>query len=451
MTHATQDAATGPAPVHFLVTFWGRKYRDWFLRFTVASLLAPGNAPALQERRAMRLAIATTQADWEALTADANFRALARIVEPVLHAFPADSDGMQKYHRMSLGHRMLTQACFEAGAVGINLNPDTLVPDGCVAEALRIVDTGAKVVMCTAVRFDLDGIEAELAAQGRLAADRPLVVSRREAVDLGLRNLHTETQAGNWDAAHFGELGAMHGKNHYPICCYWEVPDKRGIYILTHNWAPFAIDYSRFERHATETFRQWTLDGDYIYANLGDAAEIGRDVHVVEDSDSLFLLGMTPADDERCPAPFYWWKAAPVLGNWAKGYLLNRVVHDKRGVDPLRRRMYPIGAKWHRDAIDDSWAPVLKRANGIVGDFLDRDLDLAANGATGHHAWRAWWYRRVQGRLMAGHTLPWELPHLLRGPAIRLVLYPRAIWRALAGDPQARARIVARLRALLGR
>lgn len=430
-----------PAPAHFLVVFWGRKYRDWFLRYTAASLLAPGNAPALRDKARARLRIATTRKDWDALFADANFRALAKIVEPVLHEFPADSVALHKYHRMSLGHRMLTQACFDSRAVGINLNPDTLVPDGSIAEAERLVAAGAKVVMCTAVRFDLDGIEAELLRRGRIAPGAPLILSKREAVDIGLSNLHTETQAGNWDAAHFGELGEMHGKNHYPVCCYWEVPGGRGLYILTHNWAPFAIDYSRFDRHDSSTFDQWTLDGDYIHANLGSDADIGRDVHVVEDSDSLFLLGMTPADDERCPAPYYWWKSLPVLGRWAKGYLLNRVVYDKRGVDPLRRSIYPIGAKWHRRDIDAAWTPVLARANGIVRDFLDRDLGTAARG---RHAWRAWWYRAVQERLMRG--LPWPEFLGLGLAARKLRLYARAVLLAWRGDANARARISARLR-----
>ncbi len=458
MASDTQDQGPSAPPFYFLVTFWGRKYRDWFLKFTVASLLAPGNAPALDDLPRARFLIATTREDWDALFENPNFRQLAALVKPELLEFPPESAALHKYFRMSLGHKMLTQACFHARAVGINLNPDTLVPDGCLAEAQRIVKGGCKVVMCTAVRFDLDAIEAELRVRGRLADDRPAVVSRREAVEIGLRNFHSETRAGNWDAAHFGELGAMHGKNHYPICCYWQVPQARGVYILTHNWAPFAINYARFERHNTETFAQWTLDGDYIFANLGEAAEIGRDVHVVTDSDSIFLLGMTPADDERCPAPFYWWKSLPVLGRWAKGFLLNRVVYDYRGVDPLRRRIYPLGARWHQGDLDEAWAPVLRRAGAIVRDYLERDLDVGAEaegrpavaiagGRLKRHFPRIWWYRIVRHRLMEGRML---FPSFLPGFRRFLSIYVRAVWLSLRGDANARGRIRSRLMKLVG-
>ena len=118
------------------------------------------------------------------------------------------------------------------------------MPDGCVAEAQRLVTAGKRVVLCTAIRFEMEGIEKELIARGlRRQPNEPLTISRRQAVEIGLRNLHSESRAGKWEAPYFGELNQAHGRNQLPTCCYWSIPKEDGILIFTHNWAPFVINF----------------------------------------------------------------------------------------------------------------------------------------------------------------------------------------------------------------
>ena len=46
------------------VTFWGEEYRRYFLDFCLASLLAPGNLPDIDDKEAARLLIATNDRDF---------------------------------------------------------------------------------------------------------------------------------------------------------------------------------------------------------------------------------------------------------------------------------------------------------------------------------------------------------------------------------------------------
>jgi hypothetical protein len=359
-------------PFYFIVTFWGERYRDWFCRFPLASLLSPNNIPALKNKDESRFLICTTHDDWEALQDEPNFRLLTSHIEPVFLELPLMPSTTHKYNRMSLGHEMLTQRCFEAGAVAIYTCPDTLIPDGCVAEAQCLVEEGARVVLCTAIRFELDGIEQELKRRGLLESGKPITISRREAVAIGLHNLHSESQAGEWDVPYFGELNQAHGRNHFPTCCFWRVPSEEGIYIVTHNWAPFVINYSGMDDHNVETFKHWAIDGDYIHKNFGDL-RIGQEIRVIEDSDNIVLIGMTPRDEMAIKPRHHWWQSLPIVGEWSKGFILNQAVFDYY-TDSLRRSIYSKGVRWHTGDLSAKWEPVERRAQAIIAEYMVHDL-----------------------------------------------------------------------------
>ena len=70
-------------PFYFIVSFWGKEFREHFLRLSAASLLAPGNVPSLSNRDDSRLFICTTQNDWSAIQGDPIFRQLTSFIEPI--------------------------------------------------------------------------------------------------------------------------------------------------------------------------------------------------------------------------------------------------------------------------------------------------------------------------------------------------------------------------------
>ncbi len=67
-------------------------------------------------------------------------------------------------------------------------------------------------------------------------------------------------------------------------------PGEDGILLHSLSWAPLLFDYGAIGEHDTSTFDQWTLDGDYLYNNTQG---LNR-VHVVQDSDELFLSSWGP-------------------------------------------------------------------------------------------------------------------------------------------------------------
>lgn len=364
----------GVEPLYFIVVFWGKRYRNWFCRYTLASLLSPNNIPSLQGVRNCRFLICTTKSDWNALQREPLFHRLRKFIEPSLILLPPVTAATirHKYVRMSLGHKLLTNNCFKDRAIAIYTCPDTIIPDGCVKEANRLIQAGKRVVLCTAIRFEMDGVERDIRKGGIRKPDQPLAVSRRQAVEIGLRNLHSESRAGEWDAPNFGELNPRHFQNHFPTCCYWRMPREVGIVIFTHNWAPFAINFATLAEHDTRSFEQWAIDGDYVYRNFKPGV-LGQDIHVVNDSDSIILLGLTPRDEMATRNVSYFWQRWPIVGQWSKGFILNKAVFSPY-LDELRRGIYNIPVLWHSCELSAESVETKRRAQSILSKFTNIDL-----------------------------------------------------------------------------
>lgn len=450
--------ARAPASLCFVVTFWGAKFRTWFCKYAVSSLMAPNNIPALTElgiAANARFLICTTTEDWDALNSDPIFQSMTKLIHVAFLPLPEDKLGRHKYWRMSAGHKILLRRCHELRTVAVYLACDTVFPDGTVREIVRLVREGKHVALCTAVRFAMAGVERELVESGRLVSGRPLTLSKREAVAVGLRNLHPETLAGKWGAENFGNLALEHNWQEFLSCCYWEVSGEEGIIILTHNWAPIFIDFSRIEKYDDTTLENWAIDGDYINRNFGHA-RIGEEVYVVSDSDSLFLLGLTP-EDEMVPIPArtsWWWKH-PTIGEWSRGFILNQTAFE-RYTDPLRRRIYGHRVRWHARDLSPAWADVEQTVDKLALEYLRRDLTSMAGvlasvrrADTALGVVRRW----VPGRML--WYLTFLIPRLqirqfMRPPerqrALQIVRYHARRW-LLAGIPLGRAKVKAALSA----
>ena len=71
------------ARYYLVVTLWGAEFRGYFLDLCLASLLAPGNAPALRSGGDdARLLICTTRADWDEIQKDATFQRATEFLTP---------------------------------------------------------------------------------------------------------------------------------------------------------------------------------------------------------------------------------------------------------------------------------------------------------------------------------------------------------------------------------
>ena len=137
---ATSKTPDIRAPFYFICVFWGERYWREFCRLCLASMLAPGNIPSLDEeiRASSRFVIVTTTADWEALQDDPTFVLMKSHIEPLFIELPRPCDGDSKMNIMSRGHALASEAAFRARACGVYLTPDLVLSDGSVLALQRL-------------------------------------------------------------------------------------------------------------------------------------------------------------------------------------------------------------------------------------------------------------------------------------------------------------------------
>jgi hypothetical protein len=359
---------------YFLITFWGRAFADITCRYALASLLSENNIPKMHGREHARFLVCAPASAWDYLRTQPIFGKLQQHIAIEWLENNEKFPGEHKYIRMSRGHALLTERAFRDGAKAININPDSVYPDGSISEVQRLSAWGKKVVLCTAIRFEMEGVEGELRARGKIDNDGTIVVSKREAVRIGLRHLHAESAASDWSASNFGRLHPDHGRSHFLTCCLWKSRNDDDAVIVTHNWSPFLIDFAALKFHNVGALDGRALDGNYIFENFW-TDELKHLIHVVDDSDSLFLLGLTPRADMVPPNDRCWWKDAPILGQWARGYILNRTVFDP-GIDELRRIIYMRPVKWHATEPTAELQQLTCRAEEILQQYATRPLPI---------------------------------------------------------------------------
>jgi hypothetical protein len=331
--------APGAAPLVFYFTaiFWGGQYRQYFLDLLVASLLAPGNIPSLRNREDSRFVICTTATDWAAVQEAPAFQELARFIQPIWIEIPYPEPGANKMLSMSKGHMLVSELAYAARALGVFVTPDLVLSDGSVRRLQELAEQKIAVVLCAALRFTYEGCIPELRRRGFLAPGMPLTISGRQLMEIACANLHSETLRFDIAARDFAE---------WPSAVLWRVSP---VDVLVHSfsWAPLLVDYAQLGGHSTTTFDNWTLDGDYIYANFGDDT---RRVHVVTDSDEIALVSFTQeAEHTFLPLQPRSLFDFPVIGYLVKLLFTRRFYHSAQ-IDPLKRRIFTKPVRWRGGA-----------------------------------------------------------------------------------------------------
>ena len=397
------------AAFHFIVSFWGEAFRDYFLRLTAASLLAPGNAPSLTNKRDSRLVICTTAEDWAAIQTDPTFVALTTIVTPhfvelrrtvpefvkahilarrhrrgeslpsseqewdevtvtpldvlapdayaELEAIGRDignelsihSHYALRIHFMATGHKSAAIAAHRAGACAVFLAPDMMLSDGAVRTLEEYWRTGVKVVLIPALRFKQEECLEEFAARGLLTPGQPLALAPRELVKLIFRHPHPETECFEYDSRFFCDTATS---------STWRVAGDDGLLLHSFHFGPLLIDYRDLETHHTDYFDQGgTTDGKYIAMHF--PAE--SDIAVVDDSDKVLMASFTPAWEYYYPVTTSLAKRLPLLGPWYKTHLIRKTLYGAMG-DPVKRRYYTRPIRLHSGPLGPNWARVEQRA-----------------------------------------------------------------------------------------
>jgi hypothetical protein len=343
-----QSAISPPAALdrafYFIVVLWGERFRNYFLDFCLASALSPANIPALQASRRSKFLIATTPEDWATLCESPMLRLLERYVEPVYIELRPCPSGQSSYQHMSAGHRTACEMAHRDKAYAVILTPDCMLSEGSVARLEELARGGTQLVLTAALRFGEEPFLANLRKLGVVPGESrgeqgtPLVIAARQMVDAAVNGFHSETLAYEWDAPGIMAISPA---------AWWRVPGENGIVLHSLSWAPVLLDYGAIGDHDTSTFDQWTLDGDYLFNNTKSI----KNIHVVQDSDELFLASWGPLAERAVT------KSRFPFDKYLAGHFFKQSFYSGF-FDPLKRSLFFLPVRWHSKALNDKWSSV---------------------------------------------------------------------------------------------
>ena len=342
------DSTTALRPLYFLVTFWGSTYADCFLDFSLASLMAPGNIPALMRSgRPCRIVICTTRSDIEHLESKPFFREIAAEVPVEFIEFSGPQGNEGKMRTMSRGHAALSSRAHWDRALAVFLSPDMISSANAMACVGRAADEGLKVLLVPAIRYAHEALVERFAKEGIHVGGVPLAVAERKLAEFGLASLHSETRRYEFEQPWFTT---------FPISVYWRTANA--MVLHTFSWWPMLLDYGAIEGpHDQSTFENWTLDGDYLHRNF-DRPE---DTRIIGDSDELMLITLTKESDLSFELKPHW----AMRGELARKVALARCfLHPS--MDPLKRRIFPTATVIHAASVDGDLLALRRRSGEIV-------------------------------------------------------------------------------------
>jgi hypothetical protein len=409
-------------PFHFFVVLWGERFRNYFLDYCVASLLSPGNIPALATRRRSKFLIATRPEDWAAMRETAIFKKLESYVEPVYLEIPPCPPGRAGCEHMSIGHKLACEMSFREQAYAVLAYPDCVFSDGLVARMQELAREGKELVLCAALRFGEEPVLDNLRSRNLLPAESPrdsgvpLAIAARDLAWAAIHGLHPETQSYEWNAPYVGVA---------VFAAWWHVPGEDGMVLHALNWAPLLLDFGAVKKLDTSSLDYWTIDGDFVDRNFGQSDAI----YVVDDSDEAFLASWSPIDEKvegfrPTKFPTNW-----VVREVVRAARLRRLFFGP-AIDPLKRRLFLRTLRWHARPLNAAWKPAECDALQTVSLYIgDASVPHSAS-------WRA----RKFLVLSTGAVLS------IAEPFIHVWVYRCAVRRRLAqvlhGDPDARRRVL---------
>jgi len=406
--------------VYLAVTFWGEEYRRYFLDFCLASLLAPGNIPAITDKSSSRLLVATNDSDWAALQNEPTFLAVKELI--AIEQVPFDNASYSAAHGkmlvMSQAHKRLAEIMFKDRAHGIFIYPDMIAAEGFIARLEQLRMQGFAVVMFMNVRFANGGLIDELREKDLIQRGKPLVLSPKQLVKLTIRHAHSEMRRSRFEAD-----CEDHGCSSY----FWVVAAGEDLLFHCGSWIPSLIDYGAIVQHDDTTFTSWTLDGDYITKNFRDP----KTYYFVHDTSELFMISFTPETSVHyslAPVPKY---RIPLLRTSLKVIGAHRFLYRQVPMDSLIKEQFRLPVRF------------------CGGNCSETEWRAVEHGAA-----------RIIARMERGGNAVERIVYILLLILRLCVRVVRALWisrRAIArrinqimrGDRVARKRVTWRLRQLL--
>lgn len=355
-------------PYHWITVLWGKRYRDYFTDICLPSMLSPGNLPAV-DAPGSKFLVATTPEDWAAMQAHPIFKMASRHIDMTFVEIPAAPAGKHGCAHMGVGHVKACEIAYWDKAYAGVIAPDCLFSDGSIGNLARHAAAGKKVVMVPAcLRIAEEPFLARLRAMGTLWGVRgqPITATGRQVAAAAFASLHSAARIHEWDSWLFG--------TGYGLPAIWfRVPGEDGMVIHCLSWGALMTDYAAFDKHDISCLTDWTIDGDYVFKNLGNT----KDIHVVRDSDEVFYAGFTPLAEQAVNFEQFAARGSLHAIETAKLQRLRSAFHSGL-YDPLKQSIFAEPVRWHAREVIDRWAHVETRAADVVRQAMELPEEMAA-------------------------------------------------------------------------
>ena len=374
------------ARYYLVVTLWGAEFRGYFLDLCLASLLAPGNAPALRSGGDdARLLICTTRADWDEIQKDPTFQRATEFLAPeflelrmpvpaylrpplaerrrrlglpvptseadwaaigiqpsevldraafgelesiaaaVYAPLPPHAEYDLRIMFMTWGHKLGADRAFRERCNIVFLGADMMFADGAFRELKRRVDQGQKVVLVVTLRFDQERCLEVLRQADLLAPGKPISIAPRDLVAMVFPYMHIETACFEFNSPWFCDRATS---------SLWRIPGDDGVVIYNLNYFPALINLP--DVHAHDMVAHVTIDGHYVDRNF----DFNTDLHVIDNSDRFLYISFTKQSQYYDPVRRSWLKSTPLLSRYYKIFLLRRTLNGAMG-NAAKRHTYP--------------------------------------------------------------------------------------------------------------
>lgn len=295
--------------VIFTTAVWGKEYTFHFVNFTLPSLMAPGNIPAMAALAPVEFHIYSPRADSDRIERSPVYQRLREVATPKIIVIDDDSirqaagDQDLSYKIMVQTHHHLIAHAWEQDAAICSVYPDTILADGSFATVAKLAQAGKRSVHSAGISLNMHSfvpalIRAEIAAgRGQDLLGGQLDIASREVIRLAMGHIHDHS------AAHI--LG-QDGFTQWPSQMYWPL-DGHGL--LLRSWHP--TPYFVHPRRDGSNFK-FGIDGDFVRLAVDY-----EDCAVVEDSDDFLMLEPMPFKRRRNDKPCVNHAKPFDVANWA--------------------------------------------------------------------------------------------------------------------------------------
>ncbi len=335
-------------PIHVITPVWGAAYTRCFLDIGLASLLAPGNLPAVRHEHGNLLHVFTTENDRLVIEKSPAWQRAQAVVDCRVDVIAPDVISIVQPHTtMSLCHRQAIASADTRGAAMMFYNPDIVLADGGMQALVRLLAQGKRAIQVLGLRLVKEEV-VPLLMQRHMSADGcSVVVAPRELMAIAMRHLHPFSLMHRYDAPGFDLM---------PQEVFWPV-GQEGIVARCFHIHPILV-HPRMRNASFTT----TVDDDYLRAACPDAA----DEYVVADSDEFCLCELSAIQRGTTGLPRNWPDIDIARWAWAQA----RPHH----LEHFCRRIFLHAGRRSQD----DWHAACVRSDEAVRRILDQLLEMGA-------------------------------------------------------------------------